>query len=96
MSFIPRIVLAVVVALLIGGGVMAYDRSHGAGWLVSPEQVEAAKASGKAGYEDGSGSVTVLPIRSETAGLLPFKWLLLGLGAGALCFVATRPRTGRR
>ena len=94
MSLTARLILAVVVALLVGGGVMAFDRSRGAEWSVSPQQIAAGKAEGKMGYEDGSGSVTVVPIRSETAGVLPFRWLLLGGGAGVLCFVATR-RLGR-
>ena len=75
---------------------MMLDRSRGAEWDVSPDQVAAAQASGKAGVEDGRGLVTVLPIRSETAGALSFKWLLLGVGAGALCFFATRHLPDRR
>ena len=92
MSRTPRIALAIVVALLVGFGLRAFEGARGAGWTVSPDQIAAAKAAGKAGYEDGSGSVTVLPIRSETADALPLTWLLAGAGAGALCFAATRRR----
>jgi hypothetical protein len=46
--------------------------------------------------ETGRGSVTVLPIRSETADTLPVKWALAGIGAGAVCFAATRRRAPRR
>ena len=92
MSPVMRIAGAVVIALAVGVGLMMFDNSRGAEWEVSPEEIAAAQAAGKAGPEAQPGSVTVLPIRSETADILPFKWLFAGLGAGALFFVATRRR----
>lgn len=84
-----RIVISLVAALLVGGGYMAYDRMRGAEWVVSPQQIAEAKASGQTGYESRPGTVTVLPIRSETADVLPFKWAIAGLAAGVLAFRAT-------
>ena len=87
-----RIALAVVVALVVGFGLRAYDISNGAEWLVSPAQIAAATASGKQGVETQPGTVAVLPIRSETADVLPFKWTFAGLAAGILIVAATRKR----
>ena len=87
-----RLILAAVVALAIGFGFRAFDGGGDAGWVVSPAQIAAAKAAGKPGYETSPGTVAVLPIRSETADILPFKWALAGLGAGGLVLAATRPR----
>ncbi len=75
---------------------MALDRFRGAEWVVSPQAIEAAKAQGKVGVEDDRGSVTVLPIRSETADVLPIKWALAGVGAGVLVLAATRKRPAVR
>jgi hypothetical protein len=87
-----QILLPLVVALAVGFGFMAYDKSRGAEWVVSPEQIAAAKAQGKSGYESAPGTVAVLPIRSETADALPFKWALAGIAAGVFVFSATRRR----
>ncbi|MBB4000204.1 hypothetical protein [Aureimonas pseudogalii] len=96
MPILVRVVLALVAAAIVGGGFMMFDRTRGAEWTVSPTEIAAAQADGKAGVETDRGSVTVLPIRSETADALPFKWALAGIGAGAVCFAATRRRTSRR
>lgn len=90
MSLAARTLLAVVVALIVGAGLRFYDLGRGAEWEVSPAQVAAAKAAGQPGYETQPGSVAVLPIRSETADVLPFKWVGAGIAAGLLLFVATR------
>ena len=87
---ILRVVLAVVIGLGVGFGFMAYDKQRGAEWEVSPQQIDAAKAAGKIGYEARPGSVTVLPIRKETADALPVKWGMAGLVAAILVFTATR------
>jgi hypothetical protein len=92
MSPVMRAAGAVVIALAVGVGLMMFDTSRGAEWEVSPQQIEEAKSAGGVGYQTRPGSVAVLPIRSETADILPFKWLFAGLGAGALFFVATRRR----
>ena len=91
-SWPSRIALAVVVALVVGLGLRAYDMSNGTEWLVSPAQIAAARASGKQGVESQPGTVTVLPIRSETADILPFKWAFAGLAAGVLVVATTRKR----
>ena len=96
MPILLRVVLALVVAAVVGGGFRMFDRTRGAEWAVSPAEIAAAQAGGKAGVETGRGSVTVLPIRSETADTLPVKWALAGIGAGAVCFAATRRRAPRR
>ena len=69
---------------------MAYDKSRGAEWVVSPEDIAAAQAAGQAGVQSRPGTVTVLPIRSETADMLPFKWAIAGVVAGALAFNSMR------
>jgi hypothetical protein len=91
---IVRIVVALAVAVVVGTGWMYMDRSRGAEWVVSPQQIADAKAQGKTGFEQRPGSVTVLPIRSETADFLPIKWALAGLVAGGLAFaVLSRRKT---
>lgn len=87
-----QITLPLVTALAVGFGFMAYDRSRGAEWVVSPQEIAAAKAAGKAGVDSRPGTVTVLPIRSETADALPFKWAMAGIVAGALVFSSMRRR----
>lgn len=87
-----RFILALVVAAIVGFGFMVYDKSRGAEWVVSPQQIEQAKAEGKAGFESKPGTVTVLPIRSETADALPVKWAMYGIVAGLFVLVATRRR----
>lgn len=87
-----NLVIAALVALAVGGGKMAYDTSTGAQWEVSPEQIAAAKAEGKIGFETAPGTVAMLPIRSETADLLPFEWALYGIGAGAIAFLGLRKK----
>jgi hypothetical protein len=39
-----RLILAIVVAVIVGFGFMFYDKSRGAEWVVSPQQIEQAKA----------------------------------------------------
>ncbi|MFC7066892.1 hypothetical protein [Brucella rhizosphaerae] len=87
-----RLILAVVVAVIVGFGFMFYDKSRGAEWVVSPQQIEQAKAEGKSGFESRPSTVTVLPIRSETADVLPFKWAMYGLVAGLVAFFSGRKR----
>jgi hypothetical protein len=89
MNMPTRIVLSLVVALLAGGGYMTVDKMRGAEWVVSPQQITDAKASGQAGYESRPGTVTVLPIRSETADALPVKWAMIAVVGGLLAFRAT-------
>ncbi|ADY65416.1 MULTISPECIES: hypothetical protein [Rhizobium/Agrobacterium group] len=89
MNMPTRIVISLIAALLVGGGYMAYDKMRGAEWVVSPQQIADAKAGGQAGYESRPGTVTVLPIRSETADVLPIKWAIAGLVAGLLAFRST-------
>jgi hypothetical protein len=89
MNMPVRIVISLVVALAAGGGYMAVDKMRGAEWVVSPQQIAEAKAKGQMGYESRPGTVTVLPIRSETADVLPMKWALIGVVAGFLAFRAT-------
>ncbi len=57
-----RIVLSLVLAVLTGGGFMAYDRMRGAEWVVSPQQIAEARAAGNAG--DGSSPSTMPVLRS--------------------------------
>lgn len=90
-----RVALALIAALIVGGGFMAYDRSRGAEWVVSPAEIEAAKAEGKPGVEREPGTLTVLPIRSETADALPIKWGFAGVVAGLFVFTATRRRPAK-
>lgn len=92
MSTARNLVLAALVALTVGGGKMAWDMSRGAEWEVSPEQIAQAKAEGKIGFETSPGTVAMLPIRSETADLLPFEWALYGIGAGAIAFLGLRKK----
>jgi hypothetical protein len=92
MSNTGNLIASALAAIIVGGGIMAYDTWKGAEWVVSPEQIAAARAEGKAGYESSPGTVTVLPIRSETADLLPFKWGLYGLAAGVLTFLSLRKK----
>ena len=89
MPLVARVILSTIVGLVVGFGLRFYDLQRGAEWEVSPAQIAAAKSVGKIGVETRPGSVAVLPIRSETADMLPFKWMLAGLGAGAFLF-ATR------
>lgn len=97
MNMPTRIVIALVVALVAGGGYMTFDKMRGAEWVVSPQQIAEAQAKGQTGYESRPGTVTVRPIRSETADVLPMKWALIGLIAGLFAFRATgkkkRPRS---
>lgn len=90
MSTIRNLTVAVVIGLAVGAGKMTYDKWSGAEWEVSPQQIAQAKAEGKAGYETRPGTVAFLPIRSETADLLPVEWTLYGLGAAALVFFSLR------
>lgn len=92
MSMPRNLLLSALVALAVGGGKMTYDTWRGAQWEVSARQIANAKAEGKAGYESSPGTVTVLPIRSETADLLPFQWVLYGVAAGAFTFIGLRKR----
>ncbi len=92
MPIIPRAVLALTVALACWFGARWASGGQASSWVVSPEQIAAARAAGKPGVETSPGTVAVLPIRSETAGLDPLLWTAAGLGAGLLTFAAT----GRR
>lgn len=90
MSNIRNLIASAAVAVIVGGGAMAYDKWKGAEWVVSPEQIAEAKAGGDAGYQSAPGTVAVRPIRSEIADVLPFKWVLYGVAAGALTFISLR------
>ncbi len=92
MNTLTRLVIAIVAALVVGFGFMYYDKSRGAEWVVSPQQLEQAQAEGKTGVESRPGTVTVRPIRSETADVLPYKWAGAGLVAGLFVFVSGRKR----
>lgn len=92
MSLTRNLFISAIAAVAVGGGKMAYDNWRGAEWEVSPQQIAEAKANGQIGYETSPGTVAMLPIRSETADLLPFEWTLYGLAAGALTFVGLRKR----
>jgi hypothetical protein len=92
MSLPARLALSLVVALALGFSFMMLDNWRGAQWEVSPQSIEAAKAEGRMGVETRPGSVAVLPIRSETADVLPLKWALTGLLGGFAVFAGT----GRR
>lgn len=59
-------------------------------FFVSPDQIEAAQSSGKAGVETRPGTVAVRAIRREDADILPFKWLGYGLVAGFFVVYSTR------
>lgn len=96
MPIVARIVLGVVVALAVGFGARYFSEGQGSPWVVSPEQIAAARAAGKPGYESSPGTVTMLPIRRETADLDPFLWAGAGLGAGLLAFGITGARRPRR
>lgn len=89
MPFLPRIVVALVVALVVGLGFMAYDKKTGAEWVVSPEQI----AAGNGSVETRPGTVAVRAIRSEIADVLPYKWAISGLIAGGLAFFMLRRRS---
>ncbi|AGT09279.1 hypothetical protein [Paracoccus aminophilus] len=89
MSFTVRLVISALVAVVVGCGMMYYDKKNGAEWVVSPDQLAAANGA----LESRPGTVTVRPIRSETADMLPFKWAGAGIAAGILAFVATRRKT---
>lgn len=88
-----RFAIAAAAALFVGLGYMTIDKMRGAEWVTSPQEIEQAKASGQMGVESRPGTVTVLPIRSETADILPFKWALAGAAAGFLAFRATSRKT---
>lgn len=90
MQNIKTLVVAIIVGIAVGTAFMMLDKSQGAEWVVSPQQIEQAKAEGKAGYESSPGTVTVLPIRSETADVLPFKWTMYGLVAAIVTFATLR------
>lgn len=87
-----RIILSLAAAIAVGVGIMIYDKSRGAEWVVSPQQIEEAKTAGKPGVETRPGTISVRPIRSETADALPIKWAMYGIVAGLAVFVSTRNR----
>lgn len=92
MKLAHRIILALVVGAAAGGGVMFWDKQRGAEWVVSPQQVATARDAGQTGVATRPGTVAVRPIRSEIAGVLPYKWGLYGIGAALLTLVVTRRR----
>ncbi|MEJ8307621.1 hypothetical protein [Agrobacterium larrymoorei] len=95
MQNIKSLIVAIVVGIAVGAAFMMLDKSQGAEWAVSPQQIEQAKAEGKVGYESAPGTVTVLPIRSETADALPFKRTMYGMVAAVVTFVTLRRRQKR-
>lgn len=92
MNMPARIAICVALAAIFGGGKMLLDKKNNAEWVVSPQEIAEARAAGKMGVSRRPGTVTVLPIRSEKADLLPFIWAFYGLGGAFGGFVLTRPR----
>jgi hypothetical protein len=88
-----RLAVSLIIAVVVGGGYMMIDKQRGAEWVVSPQQIAEAQAKGQPGVESRPGTVTVLPIRSETADALPMKWAFAGVAAGIFAFIAMRRRT---
>ena len=86
MKRLTALFCAAAAALVIGLSVMAMDKYLGADWEVSPQQIAQAKAEGKAAVETRPGTVAVLPIRSDSADMLPFKWVMIGILGGALAY----------
>lgn len=87
-----RLALALVLALVFGGGKMYLDKQRNAEWVVSPQQIAEARAQGKMGVTTRPGTVAVAPIRSEKADALPFSWALFGLVGAFLGMALTRKR----
>jgi hypothetical protein len=85
-----RLIIAVITAIIVGLGFMAFDKWRGAEWKVSPAQIEQAQAAGKGGVDVQPGTVAVRPIRSEIADVLFYKWLAYGAMAGVLMYLSTR------
>lgn len=81
-----RLAAAAAVGLAVGFGVMIYDKKTGAEWAVAPENV---------GQPTANGGVTVRAIRSETADILPYKWVLFGVIAGVAVLLVTRQQGQR-
>ena len=77
---------AIIVGIAVGLLTMIYDDMMGAAWEVTPRQIERAYAEGKDGVETRPGTIAGLPIRSETADILPFKWILFGIGGGWVAY----------
>lgn len=92
MNTAARLAVSLAVAVVVGGGYMMLDKQRGTEWVVSPQQIAEAQAKGLPGVESRPGTVTVLPIRSETADALPIKWAFAGVAAGMFVFVAMRRR----
>lgn len=90
-----RVFAAAAVAVAVGLAVMAHDKQVGAEWAVSAEQIADAQAYGKPGVEIAPGRMVVEPLPSPEAGRLPFKWVLLGLAAGAAVLAGTGQRRQR-
>ena len=93
MNTTKRILISLLIGLAVAGGAMVKDKMTNAEWVVSPEQIAAAKAEGKAGFESSPGTVTVLPIRSEKADILPLTWAIFGIAAAAVSFVVLRRKS---
>ncbi|HEY0123870.1 MAG TPA: hypothetical protein VGC14_19330 [Rhizobium sp.] len=93
MTKFKSIFIAVAVGIVVAFGAMMKDKMTNAEWVVSPEQIAQAKAEGKMGYESSPGTVTVLPIRSEKADILPVTWLIFGIVAGGAAYVVTRRKS---
>jgi hypothetical protein len=90
MQTFKQFLIPIIIGLVVGFGAMTSDKMRGSEWVVSPEQIAQAKAEGKMGYESSPGTVTVLPIRSEKADVLPFTWTLYGIAAAAVSFFVIR------
>ena len=88
-----RMVLAVLVGFVVWFAIGHFYSAPE--WEVSPEQIAAAKAAGKPGYESSPGTVTVLPIRSETADVDKLIATLGGVGVALVTLGATRPRLSK-
>ncbi len=92
MQNLRSLIIALVVGIAVGTAFMMLDKSQGGEWVVSPQQIEQAKAEGKPGYESSPGTIAVLPIRSETADVLPFRWTMYGLLAAVVTFLTLRKK----
>ena len=89
-----RILAALAAGFAVGLALMASDHARDAGWAVTAGQIADARAHGKPGVEIGPGRFVSEPLPSESAALLPVKWVLLGAAAAGAVLMGTRRRRG--
>lgn len=92
MNVTVRSLAAAGAGIAVAVAVMAQDRMADRGWAVTAAQIADARASGQPGVAMKDGTMAERPVPSADAALLPVKWALIGLGAGALVFAGTRRR----